>query len=48
MSAKDAKVPVYVFEESSSSFEVTMFHTFTSGAASPNRFDVPRIQCTEE
>lgn len=48
VSVKDANVPVFVFEESSKPFEVTVFHTFTKGPASSSKFDIPNIQCFEE
>ena len=48
VSAKNANRPVFIFEESSESFEVTVFQTFRSSVASSTTFDIPEIQCIEE
>ena len=48
VSVKNANNPVYIFDESPPSFGVTVFQTFTNGAVSPTKFDVPNIYCNEE
>ena len=50
MSAKNANRPMFIFEESSKSFEVTVFETFKNGPsiALTTKFDIPKIQCIEE
>ena len=48
VSAKNVNRPVFIFEESSESFEVTVFQTFRDSVASPNKFDIPKIHCVEE
>lgn len=50
VSVKNANRPMFIFEESSKSFEVTVFETFKNGpgVASPTKYDIPKIKCIEE
>ena len=43
VSAEDANEPVFIFDDSATSFGLTVFQTFINSASPQSKFDVPNI-----
>lgn len=43
VSAENANEPVFIFDDSATSFGLTVFQTFINSASPPSKFDVPKI-----